>query len=86
MSILMKCGHTAQGKDENGNPLCVICLGDGKARQIENNKPDLTDRKARCSYYGSCKSETKSSYDLPFFEHRPWLEFDKYYCGCEGWD
>lgn len=35
---------------------------------------------------GICKSEAKSDYNLPFFEWRPKDVFDKYYCGCFGWD
>ena len=82
----MKCGHTAQGhrimKDGTKKPVCVICM----CEEIAEIKPDLTGRKARCSYYGSkCHSEVDSSYHLAFFEHKPNCEYDKYYCGCWGW-
>ncbi len=85
---LMKCGHTAQGTDKAGKPACIICLFiHPGAREVEDNVPDITGRKARCSYYrGKCKSEVDSSFKLAFFEHRPNKEFDLYYCGCFGWD
>lgn len=93
MKPLMKCGHTAHARDEHGNPACIIC----NCTEVEENKPDLTDRKARCSYHGqtftrcngqtiTCHGEADSSYRLPFFEHKPESEFDAYYCGCWGWD
>ena len=50
---LMKCGHSAQGIDKDGNPVCVICAGlTPDAYIIAENPPDLTGRKARCHYYG----------------------------------
>jgi hypothetical protein len=94
--ILMKCGHSANGErviDENTRiPACVIC----GCTEIEENKPDLTGRKARCSYFGrtfthkgqrvTCHGEADSKYALPFFEHKPNNQYDTYYCGCFGWD
>lgn len=83
MTPMMKCGHAANAV--NGDkPVCVICFmteGD-KATQIAD-APDLTGRKAFCSYGGA---ETQSSTELPFFEHRPDKDSDRYYCGCHGWD
>lgn len=49
---LMKCGHTAQGVDENGNPVCVICYGINAGATEIADTPDLEGRKARCAYYG----------------------------------
>lgn len=64
--------------------------------------PNLTGRIAKCAYkgcktnsrrsthYGAYtedgRSEAPSSLDLPFFEHRPTEPFDRFYCGCNGWD
>lgn len=85
---LMDCGHTAQGTDGTGAPVCVICAGiKPGAREVAATVPDLTGRTARCSYYGSkCRSERESATSLAFFEHRPGEDHDKFYCGCFGWD
>jgi hypothetical protein len=139
---MMKCGCAAQGhrvmKDDSRIPACLIhdCV------EPAASAPDLTDRKARCAYYGkstakrgsygggnecnygqsespTCTCEQPSSPKLPFFEycgdgsteakkckcgyyesaHKPdssircrkfephgGHEFDKFYCGCHGWD
>lgn len=57
MSILMKCGHTAQGICSRRNgvdinppiPACVIC----DCFESDPAPPSLEGRLARCSYYGS---------------------------------
>lgn len=77
-NVLMKCGHTANA-ESNGKPCCVIC----NCFEIEENKPDLTGRKAICH---DCGKKRDSSYDLPFFEYKPNEPYDEYYCGCMGWD
>ncbi len=101
---MMKCGHAANATS-NGKPACVICAGiSGGANMIVNdNPPNLSGRKARCSYYGTspkgrnyegesckrgevCKCERDSSEELAFFEYCLGKDFDKYYCGCWGWD
>ncbi len=79
--VMMECGHRAQGV-VSGKPVCVICYGDPRA-VIVKEKPPLDNRKAKCTY---CKNETASSISLPFFEHRPAMEKDGYYCGCKGWN
>lgn len=52
MSELMKCGHSANAthisKDGTKKPCCVIC----NCVDVDDNKPDLTGRKAKCTYYG----------------------------------
>lgn len=94
--VLMKCGCRAQGytgKAGDRKPICII----HDCTEVADEQPDLTGRKARCSYYGcgvkygnrkdgKCHSEVDSSIGLPFFEYRPDAEYDKYYCGCWGWD
>jgi hypothetical protein len=82
--VFMECGHTALAKDGEGNPVCPICIGiNPGARIVKKDKPDLTGRKAICSY---CKRLADSRYTLPFFEYRPDIEYDQYYDGCRGWD
>lgn len=145
---MMACGHAANGTqriDGVDVPCCVICAGTGvgeKARTVVAAPPDLTGRRARCTYFdesiGKCKptrhtrftnptnSERASDPGLPFFEYmgpgsehatqtckcryhavahlnpnpltgRPGItnhkfepigpaEFDRFYCGCWGWD
>jgi hypothetical protein len=34
----------------------------------------------------ACTCEQPSSSKLPFFEYQGALKFDKFYCGCQGWD
>jgi len=93
---MMACGHTAQGVDGTGAPVCVICAGlTADARRVVE-APDLTGRKARCTYArgshvghngGRPKPQpVPSSTSLPFFSHQPDKPEDSYYCGCWGWD
>lgn len=82
----MKCGHVANATTKvNGVEIhcCVICAPNKNAYEINTDIPDLTGRRAKCSY---CEKSTTSSFDLPFFEHKPDSEFDEYYDGCFGWD
>jgi hypothetical protein len=92
----MECGHSANAEhvadDGTRTPACAIC----GCTKIIDNKPDLTGRKARCTYFGrtfkhkgqtiTCYGEANSKYELPFFEHKPNSSHDEYYCGCWGWD
>ena len=51
MTDLMACGHTAQGTDSTGSPVCAICVGlTPDARKVVEAKPDLAGRMSRCSY------------------------------------
>jgi hypothetical protein len=74
MNVLMQCGHTAQGHDEKGNPVCVICAGlDERALIPAKVAPDLTDRYAECGYAQSDPqhhSPVPSAFTLAFFEYR----------------
>lgn len=80
---LMGCGHVANA-EHNGKPVCVICFGiHPGATEIVDEAPSLEGRTAYCTY---CDKEVPSDYSLPFFEYRPNKEYDKYYCGCRGWD
>jgi len=85
---MMACGHRANAhgsKVVDGVRVefphaCVIC----DCFTIADSPPDLTGRKARCSY---CKKERDSTDKwLAFFGHRPNELYDEYYCGCRGWD
>lgn len=50
---LMKCGHSANAIDEDGNPMCVICwMPDTTDWKEVIDTPDLSTRTARCAYYG----------------------------------
>lgn len=82
---LIACGHTAQGfvGSDRSQPVCVICYGMKPEAQIIAETPDLEGRVARCA---DCGKERPSNINLPFFEHRPHMEKDSFYCGCLGWD
>lgn len=69
-SIMMKCGHAANGvrHTEGGEwvPCCVICAGiDGSGDVPDDAPPDLTDRTSRCDYYGSTPRLRRSSREGP---------------------
>jgi hypothetical protein len=77
--ILMKCGHVA-------NETCPVCFPDPNSYTPVDEVPDLTGRLARCDYYISCSKELPSSLGLAFFEYRPNDTYDRFYCGCRGWE
>lgn len=94
---LMECGHAPQGQNSNGAPVCIVCFGSGPGATTVAPPPDLTGRKARCSYdngrghdgHNGCRPQPQpvdSSTSLPFFKHQPDKPEDSYYCGCWGWD
>ena len=39
----------------------------------------------QCRRGEPCRCERPSSPKLAFFEHKPDLAYDRYYCGCWGW-
>lgn len=89
---LMQCGHAANATQKllplgdgipEEIPVCAICIGlkEG-ATQVAEKALDLTNRLARCS----CGRTRPSSLGLAFFEYKPELSNDVYYCGCNGWD
>lgn len=65
-TVLMGCGHAANAVDGSGNPCCVICFGDPRARTVVE-KPSLEGRRSKC---GDCDEIVPSNWDLPFFEFR----------------
>ena len=82
--ILMKCNHVAQGTTQDGQPVCVICVGiNPDATIIHPKPPELKGRISRCTY---CGKEKASRYDLPFFNYRALLDRDTHYDGCRGWN
>ena len=82
--VMMKCGHAANAVTADGKPCCAICAGyTPDAFIAADTMPDLTGRKARCNY---CGEIVDSKASLPFFEYRPDMDTDSYYCGCWGWD
>lgn len=86
MPYLMKCGHVANA-ESNGKPCCIICVGiTSDAFVIDRpvtGRDGLEGRKAKCT---DCGCITDSSWNLPFFKYCPDSEYDRYYCGCYGWD
>lgn len=79
---MMKCGHTAQGVDTHGNPVCISCLGDKRATEVDIT-PDLTGREAICT---CCGWRQPANVNLPFFEYCKDTPTDRFYCGCKGWN
>lgn len=79
----MKCGHTANAEYDGGKPCCLICAPNKEAYEIENDKPSLEGRKAKCT---ECGQIADSNWSLPFFEYKPDEKYDSYYNGCYGWD
>ncbi|MDD5547112.1 MAG: hypothetical protein PHO67_08180 [Candidatus Omnitrophica bacterium] len=91
---LMKCGCVAPAITRDGKPACVVHAGKPEALQLDRmvkGNHGLEGRKAKCS----CRHEgpragipttTDSYWCLPFFEYHPDKEFDRFYCGCFGWD
>ena len=80
---MMKCGHTAQGTNADGKPVCVLCIGITAGAEEVADAVDLTGRVARCA---DCGKETPSSETLAFFGYRPNAKYDSYYSGCRGWN
>jgi hypothetical protein len=79
---ILKCGHSPNAvmRTKDGDiPCCVIC----DCTEFAEEAPDLTGRKARCTY---CKREIPSSFALAFFQHQKDRDNDSYYCGCRGWN
>lgn len=81
--VIMECGHAANATCK-GEPICVICTGIHPGAKTIAKTPDLTGRTARCSYGGH--ADVPSRLNLAFFEYLPGQEFDRYYCGCYGWN
>lgn len=52
---------------------------------INLNEEKFEKRLAKCSY-GCSTSTVESNPDLAFFQPKPDEDFDRYYCGCYGWD
>ena len=80
--IMMECGHIVNSVSViNGEkkPYCIIC----GCSTVKNNKPVLTNRKAKCIWCGQIRESNET---LPFFEYKQNSDFDSYYCGCGGWD
>ena len=89
---MMQCGHAANAvRSGTTEPVCVICLGIVPgADVVDDSPPDLTGREARCNHdNGDAKHANKripSSTSSAFFTYQPKQKFDRYYCGCFGWD
>lgn len=84
--VMLACGHASNAVGADGAPACAICVGIHQDARTVVPEPDLTGRVAHCSYFSSCRHEQPSRMTLPFFEHQPDRPYDRYYCGCWGWD
>ena len=97
-----KFGHSVYGnaleQAKRYAPVYFRPWNDGLIGYVEILK---VGRVARCTYFGKmknrecnyggprgevCACELPSSPNLPFFEHQPDQEKDRFFCGCAGWD
>lgn len=78
---MMACGH-ASNATCGGAPACAICGCTTPVTAVSGTE-GLEGRSARCS---ECGKEIGSRWELAFFEHLPEMPFDRFYCGCRGWD
>ena len=80
---MMACGHRANGVDQEGKPVCVICacIAEGYDKPVA--EPDLNGRKCKCL---DCGKTVPSTEAVAFFEYRPKEKFDLHYDGCRGWN
>ncbi len=88
---MMLCGHAANAVGPDGAPSCAICIMlDPGATVVDSNPPDFSGRQMLCSYRvkrnGDNHVPVPSDPSRAFFEHKPDEEYDRYYCGCWGWD
>lgn len=83
-TTMMACGHAANGTTEDGKPACVVCYGIVPgATTVAIGDLDLSSRKMRCTYgHDPVPSDARGA----FFQYRPDMPTDSYYCGCRGWD
>jgi hypothetical protein len=78
---LMKCG-CAPNATSGGEPICSIHRE--ATPMPESEVPDFSTREAKCSYCN--RIEASDPKMLAFYEYRKGEEFDRYYCGCLGWN
>jgi hypothetical protein len=90
---LMECGHAANATDGAGRPACVICAGiNPGAVVVDDSPPSLEGRRAKCFYARGRDGREHALHGVPssgglaFFKSCPGELFDRYYCGCWGWD
>jgi hypothetical protein len=67
-------------KDGEIRPVCPTHMCFEPAETI----PDLKGRIAHCAY--GKHAPRNSDLRLAFFEYCPERDYDRYYCGCYGWD
>jgi hypothetical protein len=72
--------------DLTGRKARCAYFGQGGFRNYEY----LSRIKGKCSRE-KCECEVPSSYDLPFFKlaelsYKKDKEYDRFFCGCSGWD
>lgn len=66
MTMMMMCGHAAQGHNHHGAPVCVVCSPKIEGQIVDVRSLPLAGRVARCH----CGKEVASSTELAFFEYR----------------
>lgn len=71
--VMLKCGCAAMAVDGDGKPACII----HNCNEPLEHQPDLTGRKARCSYYGKQTRRSECLYNGDVKEDGVWI------CRCE---
>ena len=81
---ILKCGCSAQAKIKRPGEDWVEGCGVHMCSEFLEEQPNLEGRMAYCAYgrHGEKPSDPK----LAFFEYRPNMPTDRYYCGCYGYD
>lgn len=76
---LMKCGHAANAKTDDGEWICALCVGDSRATEKLPPEwmPDLDGREAVCLV---CGENQPSSLDLRLYQYRPHANRDTFVC------
>lgn len=76
---LMRCGHVASTKTDDGKWVCTICAGDHRATEEIPVEwmPDLDNREAMCL---RCGTLVPSSLDLRMYRYRKFDDNDTFIC------
>lgn len=84
---MMMCGCSSNAtvvRDGKSVPCCAVCAGIREGwDKVNPDPPKLDKRQAECAY---CNTRVVSNPHLAFFEYKPTEQYDKFYCGCRGWD
>jgi hypothetical protein len=98
---IMECGCAAATNRVMSDGSTVPSCFTHNTIVVAQVQPDLSGRRARCDYFGKPTRKSECNYgngresvcsceqpsgQLPFFIHKPTEPFDRFYCGCHGWD